>query len=475
MTEYSIFYSWQSDLPDSTNREFLEEALNAVAGNLVEDEEIIVDPVIDRDTLGVPGAPDIADTILNKIDRSQVFVCDISIINSGQDSRATPNPNVLLELGYALKGLGWERTIMVMNSAFGGTDRLPFDLRTKRVITYQLDESSDDRTPVTERLISGLEEAVRAIIEIDAIPKQSPARKRLDSPTERARRAILDSSPDQGPALRDFQEWLVGELEGIAPDLSGAEIPDEKLLLALQSTLPIVTEYSELADSVSAMNSAEAALALFKGLGPILERYQFALGKSGAFRTTDFDFWKFLGHELLTTQVSFYVRDDRFDIISDLMEEGIYIENGPQGRPTTVRAEYASKFLGLLDHRNRRLKSLRVSIHADILNERHSESPLASLVPMRQLIEADFLLFLRKDFQWIPWSVLYIGGIPPRYLVEAESSRYAERLLRPVGVNSVEELRGLVRERKPTLQNVFRHALGVYPLQDYDPNLIGTK
>lgn len=474
MTEYSIFYSWQSDLPNSTNRQLLEDALEIVAENLVEDDEVVVEPVIDRDTLGIPGAPDIANTILKKIDRSQVFVCDISIINLGQGIRPTPNPNVLLELGYALKSLGWERTIMVMNTAYGKPSDLPFDLKTKRVITYELEESADDRDAVIGQITSRFEKAIRAVIEIDTIPGQSHNQTQTDSLADTARRAIQESSPDQGPALREFHKWLVSRLEAVAPKLPEAEMPDEELVAAIESTVGIVASYSEVAESVSIVNSSEAALALFKGLGPILDRYRLPLGISGTFRTTDFDFWKFMGHELLTIQIFFFVRDSRFDIISELMEEGIYVENGPAGRPTVVKADYVSQYLGLLEFRNRRLKSNRVSIHADILNVRHSETPLARAVPMRQLMEADFLLFLRKDFRWIPWSVLYIGGIPPRYLVEAESTKYAQRIIRPVGVESVDELRDLVRERKPTLQGVFRHMLGIYPLQDYDPSRIGS-
>jgi len=102
----TIFYSWQSDLPNATNRGFIQKALERAARSIRDDTSIHVEPVVDRDTTGVPGSPDIATTILQKIDNCDVFVCDVSIINSGHDQRPTPNPNVLFELGYALKQLG---------------------------------------------------------------------------------------------------------------------------------------------------------------------------------------------------------------------------------------------------------------------------------------------------------------------------------------------------------------------------------
>ena len=123
-----IFYSWQSDLPNATNRGFIEKALEDAAKFIRNDDSIEVEPVIDRDTIGVPGSPDIAHTIFDKIEQAQVFVCDISIINLNTLSRPTPNPNALIELGYAIKALGWDNIIMVMNSAFGRPEEKSLEL-----------------------------------------------------------------------------------------------------------------------------------------------------------------------------------------------------------------------------------------------------------------------------------------------------------------------------------------------------------
>jgi hypothetical protein len=92
---------------------------------------------LDRDTEGEPGAPDIADTIFAKIDKCDMFVSDVSIIN-GDGTRKTPNPNVLLEVGYAAKRLGWKRITNICNENYGETKELPFDLRKRRVVRYSL-------------------------------------------------------------------------------------------------------------------------------------------------------------------------------------------------------------------------------------------------------------------------------------------------------------------------------------------------
>ena len=108
-----VFYSWQSDLPNACNRGFIQAALEKAANNIAADSTVTVEPVIDRDTQNVPGSPDIASTIFRKITTADIFVADVSIVTRAQDSRPAPNPNVLIELGYAFKSLGHERVIRI--------------------------------------------------------------------------------------------------------------------------------------------------------------------------------------------------------------------------------------------------------------------------------------------------------------------------------------------------------------------------
>src|SRR5437867_1742499 len=97
-----VFYSWQSDLPNATNRGFIEQALENAVSGIAKDQSVAVEPVVDRDTQGVPGAPDISSTIFAKITAAHVFVADVSIVTRPEQGKSTPNPNVLIELGYAL-------------------------------------------------------------------------------------------------------------------------------------------------------------------------------------------------------------------------------------------------------------------------------------------------------------------------------------------------------------------------------------
>lgn len=156
-----IFYSWQSWTPSARNREFIEEAL---AQALAQIEETHGQPlIIDRDTKDLPGAPAIADSILDKIEQCDIFLADVTIVVKN-DEHESPNPNVMLELGYAVKCLTWNRIILVMNKSLGSPESLPFDLRHRRwPLSYEL-ESGQQKAPVRDQLIGGLKGAIEAIL-----------------------------------------------------------------------------------------------------------------------------------------------------------------------------------------------------------------------------------------------------------------------------------------------------------------------
>jgi hypothetical protein len=165
-----IFYSWQTDASSKTNRRFIEDALRQAIRQV--GEELDLDPAerpeLDSDTTGVPGSPNVFETILAKIRDSEVFVADMTLVGNAANGKRIPNPNVCIEYGYALHCLGDSRLIAIMNTQFGGLDHLPFDLRTKRgPIGYSLaaDTSKKECDKTTNELARGLAYAIRLVIE----------------------------------------------------------------------------------------------------------------------------------------------------------------------------------------------------------------------------------------------------------------------------------------------------------------------
>lgn len=166
LTDDTVFYSWQSDLNGRITRNLIEGCLEAAIARLGRDDEINVDPSLDRDTKEVAGAPIILDAILDKIDRCIAFVCDVSIINKDTSARPCPNPSVLLETGYAVKAVGWDRVLLICNTFYGPVERLPFDIPDRRVIAFHLaeDHTPEDLKTAREQLTGVLRSRLRDIL-----------------------------------------------------------------------------------------------------------------------------------------------------------------------------------------------------------------------------------------------------------------------------------------------------------------------
>lgn len=138
-----IFYSWQNDLPAKTHRYFLDKCIQMALKSLEKEASVYME--YDRDTMGLMGSPDITESIFGKIDKSVMFVCDISIINPEAEGKKTPNPNVLIELGYAASKLGWDRIVCLFDVNSGKIEDLPFDLRQKRITPFNPDAPNEKR------------------------------------------------------------------------------------------------------------------------------------------------------------------------------------------------------------------------------------------------------------------------------------------------------------------------------------------
>ena len=78
MYEYDILFMAKRQAKTKT---FIEEALDYAVKELSKDAlNLLGSARVDSDTKNVSGAPDIVSTILSKIENSDVFVADVSIV-----------------------------------------------------------------------------------------------------------------------------------------------------------------------------------------------------------------------------------------------------------------------------------------------------------------------------------------------------------------------------------------------------------
>ncbi|MEM1171371.1 MAG: hypothetical protein AAGJ08_20390 [Cyanobacteria bacterium P01_H01_bin.35] len=319
-----IFYSWQSDLPNNTNRGFIGDALEKAVKSISNDDSITVEPVIDRDTKNVTGSPDIVNTIFDKIEQAQIFVCDVSIVGNisifGKDTkfRPTPNPNVLIELGYAMKTLGEGKIIMVINTAFGFPEQLPFDLRMRRIIPYNMPVDNQEKSPERNNLAKDFERAIRPIL--PGLEKEIPQEIYI---SEQAEIAVKNSQPNKIKLVREFIKYLTNEIQKLAHKFSAEIVENE-------NTVNLVIEFATLAESIATAKSSDVAVELYEGFERIIAHYNYPLNYSNCYETkidADANFHKFMGYELFVIYFSFLIRENCWNLITKLLEKDFYVEN----------------------------------------------------------------------------------------------------------------------------------------------------
>lgn len=156
MRKFKIFYSWQSDLPGNKTRNFIRDCIDE-AIDLAEESEAI-EAERDEATKDTTGSPNIVTTLFSKIDDCDLFIADVTLCFSSDTTKGkkSPNPNVLLELGYAVKILGWERVVCFCNTDFG--DSYPFDIAHNRITGYSLEgkKEKDVRNYVRKIIFSNI-------------------------------------------------------------------------------------------------------------------------------------------------------------------------------------------------------------------------------------------------------------------------------------------------------------------------------
>jgi hypothetical protein len=142
--EYKIFYSYQTDIDKDINENFIEEALRKAAKELKGLKLKVV-----KGFYGTSGQKPLAQTMFDQSASCDIFVGDISFTSERAnhienklftfwkkdyltrivgDVKKSPNPNVLLETGYSWSKKDYDRTILVINKAFGHPKELPVDM-----------------------------------------------------------------------------------------------------------------------------------------------------------------------------------------------------------------------------------------------------------------------------------------------------------------------------------------------------------
>lgn len=184
--EYSIFFSWQSDSDKAHNLTFIRQALNEAVAQIRSQDGVNDFPIVESGMERTSGSPEVATVMFNKIRSSAIFLADVTTVGTiemtgGRGKKPVPNPNVMVEMGYAAGTIGWGRIICVMNEKYGRVEKLPVDVRNRRFpIRYKLGgEQMHKSEEIKTVLMADIKHAIEAVVYTDYQATRD-AERRLD-------------------------------------------------------------------------------------------------------------------------------------------------------------------------------------------------------------------------------------------------------------------------------------------------------
>jgi hypothetical protein len=254
---------------------------------------------------------------------------------------------------------------------------------------------------------------------------------------KRALDAIKNSRPNAIPAFSEYCDVLVAEFEKLRLD-PNADPFDDAVVASIESFLPYRNEAIELFLALAlyedSRDSRSTLHRFFERLIPYI----------GA------DNFKFLVHELFLYSIASLIRRERFEAAAHLMATDYYVPgNSDYGRDVMVSFKVFRSYMRSLERRNERLKLRRLSVRADMLEQRCKGVG----VEFRDLMQADFVLFLRDhldhpdQMHWWPETLLYADRHSAAFEIFArsKSSAYFERVKILLGINSKDALSRLLK------------------------------
>ena len=266
----------------------------------------------------------------------------------------------------------------------------------------------------------------------------------------RAVDAIKNAKPYAKGAIDEYFDSCVVGIEAFR--IAGGDNDfDEKVVKSIEDFLPyraqLIEVFVALAQYRDLEETRQQTHRFFERLLPFLD----APEGMNQYREWDFDNFRFIIHELFLYLNAIVLKYGAFDFAGHMMRQPYYLAKGRRGgNSTVVSFREFRRHLTSLEHRNKRLKGNRVSVHADLLEKRSH----ASGVDLQHVMQADFVLFLHGSLdalrgtadQWWPDTLLYCQEYHGAFEVfaRAQSTTYFRRLCSLLDIKNKDELAALL-------------------------------
>jgi hypothetical protein len=289
---------------------------------------------------------------------------------------------------------------------------------------------------------------------------------------KRALSAIKENKPFLSGALDEYLTTFVSNLEKFRITDKDGEF-DDQIIDSLEKFIPYRNEAISLFVALAQYALTEENISklhrFFEALIPYMNKPE----NVNSWSEWDFDNFKFIAHELFLYLVAILIKHEKFSEVNLLLNQEYYVPGqSDYGKDVMVGYDAFRAHLRSLEHRNARLKLNRLSLHADLLEQRSKHSG----IEFRHLMQADFILFMRAEVQqsdfysrWFPDTLVYIGRFHSALEVFARSSSksYFEKSKCLLGIDKPSDLNELMEAYKTD-----RNRLPRWQFDSFSPSVL---
>ncbi|MDA8405088.1 MAG: TIR domain-containing protein [Desulfobacteraceae bacterium] len=288
---------------------------------------------------------------------------------------------------------------------------------------------------------------------------------------KRAVSAIKENRPFASGALDEYLTTFITNLEKFRIAEREGEF-DDLVIDNIEKFIPYRNEAISLFTSLAQYSPTDETVLkvhrFFEALIPYMNRPE----NVNSWSKWDFDNFKFIIHELFLYFAAIFIKHEKFEQVNLALTQQYYVAGrSDYGRDTMVGYYVFQEYLRSFEHRNNRLKLNRLSLHADLLEQRSKSSG----IEFRYLMQADFVLFMRAEIhqadfsRWFPDTLLYIRRFHSAFEVFARcsSKSYFDKAKCILGIDKPSDLNELMEAYKTDRQRLPR-----WQFESFSPSVL---
>lgn len=280
--------------------------------------------------------------------------------------------------------------------------------------------------------------------------------------------SIKSDKPYIKGALNDYLSTFSENLERFRILGKDGEL-DDRIVKSIEDFIPSRNEYIHVLSTLSQYGDAIAYVPkihkFFESLIPYFSRPADAT----TWNELDFDNFKFIIHELFLYTLAILIRAEQIESATYLLTQIYYApENLEYGREATLSYTTFRQYTKALQIRNDRLKLSRLSLRADLLEQRSKTSG----VHFRDIMQADFICFFRADAikdRWWPETLLYANRQygPFELFARSISKVYLPHAFKLLGVSNIASIKTQLDEYAADKRN-----LPSWQFEGFNPSIL---